>query len=519
MPDPACEPLFRLDIAGQGRGFEVLAFTGTEAISTPFVFDLQVQVGDLAPDAGRLMYRDAYLHMDGRCGIHGQIHGVVQADPLARPAVCRLRLGPKLACLGQRFNQRVFSDLGVPQILMQVLREHGIHQEGWRFDLVGDYPVRDYCTQYSETDLQFLQRLCAQENIHYHFEHHRAGHCLVFADTHQAFARQPPRLLGTERFHLQLREPLGLGSPGPVEGHSDLVDLRSGVILPLAGHSRSAWNRLWLLTGVQHQGGRWGAPDTADSGGYRNHFRAHPLDMPYMPAHPPAEPLTGIVQRAWVVEPLGDQSVHAAQGRVALRFEWLYSGRGAATDYCWVAVSPLLTEEAIKGLLPGVEVLVSFAEGNPDRPLIIGYLAGQQVPAADAGQWMIPPQESDRAVIEATLDRTQFMEAGRGIEVTGDLELVIKGDGELQFNVGQSQVKTQGDGLDLCGAQVVLDARPAQSGHSDEGEGQQGLLELLQGGHPLVMLCMLPAGGSYKHCRERVCTCRALARFRQSGAA
>jgi uncharacterized protein involved in type VI secretion and phage assembly len=39
MFDSVNEPSFRLDVAGLPTPFEVLAFTGREAISEPFVFD------------------------------------------------------------------------------------------------------------------------------------------------------------------------------------------------------------------------------------------------------------------------------------------------------------------------------------------------------------------------------------------------------------------------------------------------------------------------------------------------
>ena len=46
-----------------------------------------------------------------------------------------------------------------------------------------------------------------------------------------------------------------------------------------------------------------------------------------------------------------------------------------------------------------------------------------------------------------------------------------------------------------------------------------GLLALLRSSEPLLLLCLLPGGGSFSHCREQVCTCRAATLFGQSGAA
>src|SRR5690606_39339181 len=55
-----------------------------------------------------------------------------------------------------------------------------------------DYPPRDYCVQFAETDLHFLQRLCEEEGLHYHFRHAEQGHTLVFGDDQTAFPRLEP---------------------------------------------------------------------------------------------------------------------------------------------------------------------------------------------------------------------------------------------------------------------------------------------------------------------------------------
>ncbi len=44
MFDPVNEPSFRLDVAGLSDPFEVLAFTGSEAISEPFAFDIDLLI-------------------------------------------------------------------------------------------------------------------------------------------------------------------------------------------------------------------------------------------------------------------------------------------------------------------------------------------------------------------------------------------------------------------------------------------------------------------------------------------
>ena len=59
MFDQANESSFRLDVAGLSDPFEVLAFTGSEALSEPFSFEIDVLIDD--PHSG-------LDHVLGHCG-------------------------------------------------------------------------------------------------------------------------------------------------------------------------------------------------------------------------------------------------------------------------------------------------------------------------------------------------------------------------------------------------------------------------------------------------------------------
>ncbi|HGM6191988.1 TPA: type VI secretion system tip protein TssI/VgrG, partial [Pseudomonas aeruginosa] len=70
-----------------------------------------------------------------------------------------------------------------------ILEEHGILADAYRFQLGTRYPEREYCVQYDESDLHFVQRLCAEEGIHFHFRHSAEAHLLVFGDDQTVFPR------------------------------------------------------------------------------------------------------------------------------------------------------------------------------------------------------------------------------------------------------------------------------------------------------------------------------------------
>ncbi|MGK3961299.1 type VI secretion system Vgr family protein [Sorangium sp. So ce118] len=108
-------------------------------------------------------------------------------------------------------------------------------------------------------------------------------------------------------------------------------------------------------------------------------------DAPYRPPRRTPKPVVHGLQSATVVGPPG-QEIHTDEfGRVRVQFPWDREGRRDDGSSCWVRVS-----QGWGGMgygmivLPriGQEVLVAFAEGDPDLPFVIGrvYNAMQQVP-------------------------------------------------------------------------------------------------------------------------------------------
>ncbi|VVQ30100.1 type VI secretion system Vgr family protein [Pseudomonas fluorescens] len=444
MFDPVNESSFRLDVAGLSDPFEVLAFTGSEALSESFAFEIDVLINDPHLDLAGLLYRSAFLCFgpSGE-GVHGQLQSLVQHEYGEGLRLSRIRLGPKLGCLALRFSQRIFSGRSVPQIIEQVLREHGIVAAQRRFELRGDYPVRTFCTQYRESDLQLLQRLCAQARIHYYFEHERDRHCLVFSDDPAqlplagaaSYQREDDGHDASPALHQwKLQSAIQVNSAGgqQAEGQSDLATLRSGHWLRLAGHPFAECNRPWLLTRIEHRA------DPALEPAYANRLFGA-LQLPSAAATAPPRLRMHSLQRAWVVavdEPQPDCS-----RPVAVQFDWLYQGEGAAPSHCWLPLAPSLQQTPMTALSDGVEVVVSFFEGDPDQPMISGVL---QPPIA----------ETDTGDVAPLPDR------------------------------------------------LVSD----------------GLQQLLASGEPLLLLCLIPGGGSFSHCAEPVCSCRLVTALEQSGA-
>ena len=169
------DDLYHLTLEGlPADHFRVESFAGHEAISEPYRFDVITTVE--TPDDDEMervaLGRPASLVWTTERGERA-FYGIIAAVRLAavhqagsRRVQYHLRLVPRLWLLKRRKRTRIFQHLRVPEILASVLGEAGI---GARFRLLRDHPPREYCTQYEESDLRFVQRLCAEAGLYFSF--------------------------------------------------------------------------------------------------------------------------------------------------------------------------------------------------------------------------------------------------------------------------------------------------------------------------------------------------------------
>ncbi|MGH8438875.1 MAG: contractile injection system protein, VgrG/Pvc8 family, partial [Pseudomonas sp.] len=162
---------FELLIPTVRNDFKVLAFDGTEAISTLYAIHIELISEYPDFDLESLLSQPAFLRfgLNGE-GLHGRIEDVRVEEPGTRLTRYHLTLVPALYYLQFSHNQRIFQHLTVPQIVAQVLQGHGIQADAYSFH-VSPRPVREYCTQYGETDLELVGRLCSEEGIAWHHQH------------------------------------------------------------------------------------------------------------------------------------------------------------------------------------------------------------------------------------------------------------------------------------------------------------------------------------------------------------
>ncbi|MEO4012821.1 type VI secretion system tip protein TssI/VgrG [Pseudomonas rossensis] len=178
------------------------------------------------------------------------------------------------------------------------------------------------------------------------------------------------------------------------EGNSDQPCLRSGHLFELTEHPRKGCNDLWLLLSVTHAGKQPQSleeaitsdvkPEDGFTQGYRNSFRAIPWDVLYRPPLRPRKTVL-VSQTARVTGPVGEEIYCDEFGRVKVELPWDRAELNSEKSSCWLRVSSSWAGENFGAVtIPriGMEVVVTYLEGDPDQPLITGCVVNKVNSAA-----------------------------------------------------------------------------------------------------------------------------------------
>lgn len=345
---------------------------------------------------------------------------------------------------------KIFQNKSVPDIITGVFSDLGFSDH--KSSLQGTYPPREYCVQYNESAFDFVSRLMEDEGIFYFFEHADGKHTLVLADDAAAFADCPgaaaldygtwgvwtqqnvvtrctleenviPGAFALDDFHFETPStdlvssvdstvaqnggkrriyeyPGGFTKKNDGDGRAKLrieekeAPLKylrgqsycrafvTGTKFTLAKHYRDDVNQGYVISRVSH---------AASWDDYVNSFEAFPSSATYRPPRRTPKPVIPGTQTAIVVGKQGEEIWTDKYGRVKVQFHWDQVGESDENSSCWIRVAHGWAGKSWGQIfLPriGQEVVVSFVDGDPDRPLITGsvYNAEQTVPYALPGE-------------------------------------------------------------------------------------------------------------------------------------
>lgn len=426
-------------------------------------------------------------------------------------------LRPWLWWLTLASNNRVFQNLSTSDIVTTIFKAHGFTD--FKLSLSGSYQPREYCVQYGETDFAFVSRLLEEEGIFWFFTHEDGKHTLVLGDSSDAFVQIPngPKVpylgqgIGVRELHgirsaqysvqavsgVYRATDYAFATPttslysqaealaGPLSmyehpggyiakargdaltkqrvdglrsqekrliGESDCLWLVPGHWFTLTGHDDASLNIDWVVTSVTHD---------ASHEHYRNRFEAIPKATAYRPPRVTPKPRMH-TQTAQVVGKAGEEIWTDQYGRIKIQFPWDRDGKNDETSSCWVrVVLPWSGKGFGMQFIPriGQEVIVTFIDGDPDRPLVTGcvYNGDNTLP------YTLPDNQTQSGI------KTNSSKGGGGFN---ELRFEDKKDAEEVFLQAQKDLKVNvlNDSTATIGHDETLTVQNARTRTVKEGD-------------------------------------------------
>ena len=427
-------------------------FQGEERISSLFHYSLEMVSVDNALDFSKIVGKAITVATTLVTGETEYFNGIVgrfiQAGKNARFTTYRAEVHPWFWLLTMNSDCKIFQNKTAPDIIKQVFSDAGFTD--FTDSLKATYGQREYCVQYMESSFHFVTRLMEEEGIFYFFTHDAGSHKLVLADDASAhtdvlgtssihiapsekdwadetaiydcsweqqvtvgqfkaddynFETPATDLLATtssadtsrslyeypggflvkaDGEAITARMLAAYESPAKVlRGSSACRAFRAGAKFTLTDHSRGDVNRSYYL--------KWVSLRADQTSTYNNSFEAIPAAVVFRPSRTAPRARIYGSQTATVVGKSGEEIWTDRYGRIKVKFHWDQVSPSDETASCWIRVSHGWASKAWGSMfIPriGMEVIVSFLEGNPDRPIVTGcvYNATQTVPYALPGE-------------------------------------------------------------------------------------------------------------------------------------
>ena len=220
-----------------------------------------------------------------------------------------------------------------------------------------------------------------------------------------------------------------------IHGFGQARSLSAGYGFTLSDHPRRDINGAYVVRRLRIEASRQS---------YLASFDALPLSVPFRPSGTAQRPRIHSSQTAVVVGKPGEEIWVDSYGRVKVQFHWDRHGQRDHQSSCWIRVAQNWAGKSFGTMfLPrvGQEVIVSFLDGDPDRPIVTGavYNADQTVPYA-------LPANSTRSTIKT---RSSKDLAGGSNEIRFEdkkdaEELYIHAQKDLTAEIGHDLATTVG---------------------------------------------------------------------------
>lgn len=438
--------------------FSVVRFSGHEAISQPYRFEIELATDDAEIDL-RAMLRKPARFVIHRGDLDDRVFNGVPAEfeqmkESGGHVIYKAVLVPWLWNAGLYHENQLFLDKSVEDIIKEILQQTRLTGDNYEFRLTGAYNPWEYLCQWRETDLNFIHRWMEREGIYYYFSQDDQKEKLIITDnaaSHKSICAEskipysPPsgtvphyqeviqsmvcrqhklpnmvilRDYNYRHPSLELKAEATVDADGhgdvyfygehfktPEEGNhlakiraeellcreciyngeSTAANLCAGYLFEMQDHYRKSYNQKYLVVEVEHRGQQaiagLSGQDSALSQGehqleYSNRFTAIPADVQFRPERSAAKPrFFGTLNATVDASGSGEYAEIDDQGRYKVIMPFDRNGSGGGRASRWIRMTQPYAGNGYGMHFPlhrGTEVLLTFVDGDPDRPIISG---------------------------------------------------------------------------------------------------------------------------------------------------
>ena len=187
----------------------------------------------------------------------------------------------------------------------------------------------------------------------------------------------PPDARGVEQL-AKLRAEQFRSAQALVRAGGDAAGLAAGRPFKLTNHPRKDLNKRYLVVSTDltvAASARQTGAGAGDGAELAISITAVDAAAPFRPARVTPKPVIQGAQTARVVGPSNKDVWTDKYGRVKVKFHWDRGGKDDGNSSCWVRVAQSWAGHSFgTQYVPRItqEVVVSFLEGDPDQPLVIG---------------------------------------------------------------------------------------------------------------------------------------------------
>jgi type VI secretion system secreted protein VgrG len=173
------------------------SFNGQETLGKPYCYDLTLLSDDSNIAMDGVLGQPLAIRIEIKPGRYRYFHGIVTYFAKIGLTMSRTRyraiVNPKLSLFGYTRDCRIMNEESQTAltIVSDCLAQRGFTDLDLGSVSKDHLRTREYCLQYRETDLHFIQRLLEEEGIYYFFKHEENKHTMVLANALASHAKVP----------------------------------------------------------------------------------------------------------------------------------------------------------------------------------------------------------------------------------------------------------------------------------------------------------------------------------------